>query len=178
MKPIQATFAVALCTAATAATIGFAGPAAAEPATCDPQALAVDVSRAQPGLGHRAVQLNFTLQPGAGACQLTGYPTVDAETAGAGSAPIHAAQTPGGYLASPIPVTVVTLAPGQSAHAMVEWVAAAGGQDKACQIYGDTPPDIILRVTPPGTPQTFDVPIKVGRNEGLCSLQVHPLTGG
>lgn len=178
MKPIQVTLAAVLCMAAAAVTIGVAGPAAAEPATCDPQALAVDVSRAQPGLGHRAVQLDFTLRPGAGACQLPGYPTVDAETAVAGSAPIHAAQTPGGYLASPVPVSVVTLAPGQSAHAMVEWVAAAGGQDKACQIYGDTPPDITLCVTPPGTSQTFDVPIRVGRNEGLCSLQVHPLTGG
>jgi len=25
--------------------------------------------------------------------------------------------------------------------------------------------------------QTFTVPISVGRNEGLCNLQIHPLTG-
>jgi Protein of unknown function (DUF4232) len=176
MKPIQTTLAAALCSAATAATIGFAGPASADPATCDPQALTVGSSRGQSGLGHRSMQLTFTLQPGAAACQLTGYPTVDALADSA--APIHAAQTPSGYLASATPVTTVTLTPGQGAHAIVEWVAAAGGQDKACQIYGDTPPDMTLRVTPPGSSQTFDVPIKAGRNEGLCNLLVHPLIAG
>jgi hypothetical protein len=36
--------------------------------------------------------------------------------------------------------------------------------------------DVTLRVTPPGMSQTFTVPISVGRNEGLCNLQIHPLT--
>jgi Protein of unknown function (DUF4232) len=81
---------------ATAATGAFTGPASADPQTgpCDPQALTVDAGQQQSGLGHRAVQLNFTLQDRTAACQLSGYPTVDAEVNGA--APIHAAQTPNG----------------------------------------------------------------------------------
>ncbi len=159
-----------------AVTIGVAGPAAADPevAPCDPQTLAVDASPAQPGLGHRGVQLNFTLQAGGGACQLSGYPTVDALVEGA--PPIHAEQTTHGYLGGATPDTTVTLEPGRGARAMVEWVAATGKQGPPCQIYGPSGADATLRVTPPGTSQTFSVPISVVRNEGLCWLQVHPVT--
>lgn len=94
-----------------------------------------------------------------------------------GAAPVHAKQTPGGYLGGTTPGTTVTLEPGHGAHAMVEWVAAAGGPDPTCAIYGPSGADVTLRVTPPGMSQTFTVPISVGRNEGLCNLQIHPLTG-
>jgi hypothetical protein len=57
---------------------------------------------------------------------------------------------------------------------MVEWFA---GGDPKCPTYGPTFTDVRLRVTPPGTSQTFTVPMSIGRNEGLCGLQVHPLTG-
>ncbi len=100
---------------------------------------------------------------------------MDAEPNVDGASPIHARQTPGGYLGGATPRVTVTLDPGHGANAMVEWVAAAGGQDPACQIYGPSGADIQLQVTPPGTSQTFTIPIKVGRNEGLCNLQVHPL---
>ncbi len=174
---MPATFAAAVWAAATAATVGLGGPAHADPATCDPGALTVASEAASPGLGHRAIYLNFTLQSGAGACQLSGYPTVDVDPNVDGAAPIHAKQTPSGYLGGATPDTTVTLEPGHGARAMVEWVAAAGGQDPACQIYGATPPDMTMRVTPPGTSQTFSLPLRVGRNEGLCNLQVHPLAG-
>jgi hypothetical protein len=121
-------------------------------------------------LGHRAVQLNFTLQPGVSSCQLSGYPAVDAE----GASLVHAEQTPSGYLGgAPLDVTV-TLGPGHEAHALLEWAAAG---DPTCPIYGPMDNDVRLRVTPPGASQTFTVPISIGRNEGLCGLQVHPLTG-
>jgi hypothetical protein len=178
MKTFHATCAAAVCLAAAATTIAAAGPAAADPAACDPHALAVGVETAQPGLGHRAVQLTFALQPGAAACQLSGYPAVTAEPRLPGAAPIQAQQTPGGYLGGATPGAVVTLYPGQGARAMVEWVAGAGGRDQSCQVYGSGPNDVTLHVTPPGTAQSFDVPISVGRNEGLCMLQVHPVAGG
>jgi hypothetical protein len=178
MKATQATLAVAAWMAATAATIGFAGPASSDPGAgpCDPQGLTVAASWASPGLGHRAVELDFTLQSGAGSCQLSGYPTVDAEPNVEGASPIHAKKTPTGYLGAPVPGGTVTLGPGHGARAMVEWVASATMQDPACQIYGSAGADITLRVTPPGTSQAFTVPISVGRDEGLCGLQVHPLT--
>jgi hypothetical protein len=91
------------------------------------------------------VQLNDTCNP-----------TVDAEVNVDGAAP----------------GTTVTLEPGHGAHAMVEWVAAAGGPDPTCAIYGPSGADVTLRVTPPGMSQTFTVPISVGRNEGLCNQQI------
>ena len=78
---MRATLAVAVWMAATAAGFGCPVPASADPpvGSCDPQQLTVAAGRLDSGLGHRAVWLNFTLQPGAGSCQLSGYPTVDAE---------------------------------------------------------------------------------------------------
>ncbi|MDT5347444.1 MAG: hypothetical protein QOH91_731 [Mycobacterium sp.] len=174
MKTVQATVAAAVWTAAVTMTVAFAGPVHADPeiGPCDIQQLAVAASSSQPGMGHRAVQLNFTLQPDITPCQLSGYPTVDAEVLAPGAAPVHAEQTPNGYLGGATPGTTVTLAPGHGAHAMVEWVAAG---NSTCAIYGPDSTDIRLRVIPPGMWQTFDVPISVGRNEGLCNLQVHPL---
>jgi uncharacterized protein DUF4232 len=178
MQTMQATLAAAVWFAATAATIGFAGPASADPpvGSCDPGALTVAAGSSSAGLGHRAVQLNFTLQPGAGSCQMSGYPTVDAEVDVEGATPIHAKQTLTGYLGAPVPGGTVTLEPGHGAQSMLEWVAFAGGQDPACQIYGPTDADARLHVTAPGMSQAFTVPISIGRNEGLCNLQVHPLT--
>ena len=181
MKTMQAILAAAVWMAATAATIGFAGPAPADPAVgpCDPGALTVAAGWAQPGLGHRAVQLNFTLQPGATSCQLSGYPTVDAfvETGAdaEGASPVHAEQTPGGYLGGAVPGATVTLEPGHGAHAMLEWIASAPVPD--CSTYEGPRTNVRLRVIPPGMSQTFTVPISIGRNEGLCRLQVHSLTG-
>ena len=182
MTAVQATLATAVWIAATAAMIGFAGPASADPAVgpCDPQALTVAQGQSSAGLGHRAVLLNFVLPSGAGPCQLSGYPTVDAfvetEVDVEGASPIHAKRTPTGYLGAPVPGGTVTLEPGHGAHAMVEWVAFGTQQDPRCQIYGASGADVRLHVTPPGMSQTFTVPISVGREEGLCGLQVHPLT--
>jgi hypothetical protein len=174
MKITQVALAAAVWLAATAATMGSAGPAHADPdvVLCDLQQLAVAASPSQPGLGHRAVQLNFTLLPGVSPCQMSGYPAVSAEVAGA--APVNAEQTPGGYLGSAKPGTTVALEPGRGAHAMVEWTAAG---DSTCAIYGPTSTDGRLVVTPPDIWQNFDVPFSVGRNEGQCNLQVHPVTG-
>jgi Protein of unknown function (DUF4232) len=177
MKTPQATLCATALMATLMATIGPPASAHADPAIggCAPEALAVATEAAQPGLGHRAVQLVFTLQPGAAACQLSGYPTVDAQPQVEGAAPVHAKQTPGGYLGGAKPDTSVTLEPGRGARAMVEWVAGSPGM--GCAIYGAPSTDVQLAVTPPGTTQAFTVPISVGRNEGLCMFQVHPVTG-
>ncbi|MGB9302217.1 MAG: DUF4232 domain-containing protein [Mycobacterium sp.] len=170
MTAVHAALAAAMCMSAV--PIGFAARASADE-PCDPGALAVTKSPLQPGMGHRAVQLDFTLQ--SGACQLTGYPTVDAEPQVEGAAPIHAAQTPSGYLGGAVAGGTVTLTPGHGAHAMLEWIGSAPVPD--CSTYARPSTDVSLSVTPPGMSQTFTVPIAVGRNEGLCRLQVHPLTG-
>jgi hypothetical protein len=176
MKMMQATLAAAVWVTAAAAAMGCAAPADADPpvGSCDPQQLTVSAGRMQSGLGHRAVQLNFTLQPGAGSCQLSGYPTVEAEVLADGAAPIRAEQTPSGYMAAPVPVATVTLDPDHDAHATLEWVGNVPLPD--CSTYAGPRTDARLHVTPPGMSQPFTVPISIGRNEGLCRLQVHPLT--
>jgi Protein of unknown function (DUF4232) len=180
MKKVQATLAATVWAAAAVAAVGCPAPAHADPPVggCDPEALTVTAGRMQSGLGHRAIQLNFALQPGAGSCQLSGYPTVDAfvETGvlADGAAPIHAEQTPSGYMAAPVPVTTVTLDPDHDAHATLEWVGNFPRPD--CSTYPGPRTDARLQVTPPGMSQTLTVPISIGRNEGLCGLEVHPLT--
>src|SRR5262249_51892448 len=135
----------AMWMAATAATIGFAAPAHADPpidapvGPCDGREIAVAGAWSQPGLGHRGVQLNFTLQPGASSCQLSGYPAVDAEVEAEGASPVHAKQTPSGYLGGARPGVTVTLEPGHDAHALVEWFA---GGDPTCSTYGPTYTDV------------------------------------
>jgi len=177
---MQATLAVPVWAAATAAAVGCPAPAHADQplGPCDPGALTVTAGRMQSGLGHRAVQLNFTLQPGAGSCQLSGYPAVDAfvetEVLADGAAPIHAEQTPSGYMATGVPVTTITLDPDHNAHATLEWVGGVPRPD--CSTYAGPRTDARLQVTPPEMSQTFTVPISIGRNEGLCYLQIHPLT--
>ncbi len=125
---MQATLAPAVWVAAAVAAVGCPAPADADPpdGSCDPQQLTVSANGRQSGLGHRSVWLNFTLQPGVGSCQLSGYPTVDAfvetRVLADGGAPIQAKQTPSGYMAAPVPETTVTLDPDHGAHAILEWV--------------------------------------------------------
>jgi hypothetical protein len=167
MKAILA----ALATATSMTAIVFAAPASAA-GQCGPGALTVTSSPLQPGLGHRAVRLDFALQ--SGSCRLSGYPTVDAEAQVEGADPVHAEQTPRGYLGGAVPGTTVTITPGHGAYAMLEWIGSAPVPD--CSTYPGPRTAINLRVTPPGMSQTYTVPITVGRNEGVCRLEVHPLT--
>jgi hypothetical protein len=128
MKSMQATLAATVWGAAAVAAVGCPAPAYADPPVggCDPEALTVTAGRMQSGLGHRAIQLNFTLDPN------------------------------------------------HDAHATLEWVGNVPRPD--CSTYEGPRTDARLQVTPPGMSQTLTVPISIGRNEGLCDLEVHPLT--
>ncbi|OBF80071.1 hypothetical protein A5791_09205 [Mycobacterium sp. 852002-51163_SCH5372311] len=176
MRTTQAFLAAAVWLTVTATALGPAGAAHADPeiAPCDIQQLSVAAAPQQAGVGHRAVQLNFTVQPDVSACQLSGYPAVVALVP-AGTQ-IQAKPTPQGYLGGGTPGTTATLVPGHGAHAMVEWVATGTPQDPDCRTYGSAPISVPLQVIPPGTWQTFDIPVSIGPNEGLCNLQVHLLT--
>jgi Protein of unknown function (DUF4232) len=176
MRTTQAISVAAVWLAVTATTLSSPGAAQADPeiAPCDIQQLSVAAGPQQAGLGHRAFQLNFTAQPDVSACQLSGYPAVVALVPTGPQ--IQAKSTPQGYLGGGTPGTTATLVPGHGAHAMVEWVATGTPQDPDCPTYGSAPIAIPLRVIPPGSWQTFDIPVSIGPNEGLCNLQVHPVT--
>ncbi|OBA84003.1 hypothetical protein A9W99_06320 [Mycobacterium sp. 1164966.3] len=176
MRTTLATWTAAVWLTATATTMGSVGAAHADPeiAPCDIQQLSVAAGPQQAGVGHRSIQLNFTAQPEVSACQLSGYPAVVALVPT--GTQIQAKPTPQGYLGGATPGATATLVPGHGAHAMVEWVATGTSQDPDCRTYGSAPTSIPLQVIPPGTWQTFDIPVSIGPNEGLCDLQVHPLT--
>lgn len=176
MKAVQTVVAATMWLATVGATTGVAAHASADPVgPCGPQQLTVTSGHVQAGLGHRGVQIDFTLAVGAAACELSGYPIVDAivDAGVDGAAPVHAEQTPHGYLGGATPGVAVTLEGSHGAHAMVEWAASGTG----CTIYGPSPTDVRLQVTAPATAQAFTLPLSVGRNEGLCNFQVHPLVG-
>jgi hypothetical protein len=176
LRTLKTTVAAAVWMAATATTIGFAAPAHADPTVnppvgpCDGHEIAVAAGWAQPGLGHRAVQLNFTLQSGASPCQLSGYPAVDAEVDVEGAALVHAEQTPSGYLGGAVPGATVTLGPGHDAHAMLEWVASPTLRDPTCPTY-PTHTDVRLHVTPPGTSQTLPSRYRSGETSASAACR-------
>jgi hypothetical protein len=177
MRTTQATLAATVWLAAAATAPGCAATAQADPeiAPCDLQQVSVAGGPQQAGAGHRGIQLNFTLQPDVSACVMSGYPAVVALVPTGPQ--IQARPTPQGYLGGGKPGATATLQPGHGAHAMVEWDASSTQQNPDCPTYGSTPSAIRLQVIPPGTWQTFDIPVSIGPNEGLCDLQVHPLTG-
>lgn len=117
-------------------------------------------------MGHRALTLMFTLAGGAQPCTLTGYAWVDS---GAGGPPIHAQQTPRGYMGGlpgdvDVPPSVLLSITAQG-QAIVEGVAVDGSGDP-CPTYTD------LRVNPPNTEIVLTVPATIE----ACELQVHPVT--
>jgi hypothetical protein len=121
------------------------------------------------GSGHRSVVLLFTNTTGQ-PCRLTGYPGVagmdtrDAQVA-------QAQRTPKGYLgglASGRP-PVVTLAPGQSASALVEALAFNASDGSACTPFAG------LLVTAPDDTVSTRLP---WGNDGCSDLQVHPVVAG
>lgn len=119
-------------------------------------------------VGHRALNLIFTLDGGAGPCTLTGYPAVES---GAGGPQIYAEPTLRGYMgglpaAIDVPPTV-TLSLSQQAQAMVEGLTV-DGSGNLCPTYTE------LRVNPPDIVTVFAVPVTIE----ACRLQVHPLTAG
>jgi Protein of unknown function (DUF4232) len=169
MKAMRASCVAAVWVAAAAAGMGSAGAAPGDPEIppCDIQQLAVTGGPMQAGAGHRAIPLHFTLLPDISPCGMRDYPTVDALVPGGG--PIIAKATPSGYLGGAEPFKTLILEPARGAHALVEWDASG------CATYGSAPAEVHLRVIPPGTWQTFDIPVTIGPNEGICNLQVHPL---
>lgn len=126
-------------------------------------------------LGHGGFELRFHNHSRA-TCTMTGYPGVAALTV-AGQQAVQAHRTLRGYQGGlPSGMTVpptVTLAPGQTSYARVEWIENPVNSETSCPSY----PAIL--VTPPNT--TVSTRLKVSGASGngiyLCaSLEVHPVT--
>jgi Protein of unknown function (DUF4232) len=121
------------------------GPAAS--AACTSAQLKITLTHTGALAGQAGGYLSFT-NDGTTTCQLTGWPTVVAQTA-AGSATTlkraHSTMFGAWQVATPLPV--VTLRPGGSAYAVVVSDDEPAGTSTNCPA-----PYVRLRVSPPGSP--------------------------
>jgi hypothetical protein len=120
------------------------GPAAG--AACTTAQLKITLTHTGALAGQAGGYLSFT-NDGTTTCQMTGWPTVVAQTA-AGSAITlkHAQSTMFGAWQTPSPLPVVKLQPGGSAYAVV-----AADDEPAGTSAGCPAPFVRLRVSPPGS---------------------------
>jgi Protein of unknown function (DUF4232) len=120
------------------------GPAAG--AACTSAQLKITLTHTGALAGQAGGYLSFT-NDGTATCQLTGWPTVVAQTA-AGSATTlkHAHSTMFGAWQEASPLPVVTLRPGGSAYAVVVSDDQPAGTSANCPA-----PYVRLRVSPPGS---------------------------
>lgn len=175
----SATIAAATLLGAAATADAVTTPAAtttARPASipaCGNAGLHTTLRSAGAAMMHEGYVLVFT-NVGKNTCGLYGYPGAAVEYRS--STLLNATRTLDGYigdgrnLASP---PHVTLAPGASASAVLEWVGNAGEHCYANRTG-------TLHVTPPNTTATVALgsPLTVGQN-GICAgFDIHPVVAG
>jgi hypothetical protein len=166
---------VAAIVPAEAAVVGPIGPISGYPPVraavggCGDTGIAVSLIHEGVAGGNVGVDIEFTNTTTATTCTLSGYPTAEFGTDNGIS--LWASQTLNGYIGGVFTATppTVTLAPGQSASAIVEWSDMPPS--------GQTCPTVStgLQITPPGNSVTT-VLNNVG---GPCQgFQVHPVVPG
>lgn len=139
---------------------------------CTGSAIQVAVKSAGAAMNHFGDVLIFTNRGGS-ACTLRGYPGV-AVVKGSTTL-LNATRTLTGYMAADPGTSsppLVTLAPGKSASAMVEWAGNAG---EACYPNATG----TLEATPPNTRSTSSFGTLTLGDNGICAgFEVHPVTSG
>ncbi|HWG28547.1 DUF4232 domain-containing protein [Actinospica sp.] len=140
-------------------------------AGCTGSQLSLKINQGSSGMGHTGSVLVFT-NTGSTACTLYGYPGADVTENGSYnfSPRMNATRVSGGTA-----VKTVTLAPGSSASAMLEWSVnpTGGGTANAANCPGMD--GGYLEVTPPNTKDT----IKSDPPVDMCTdLQVFPVVAG
>lgn len=153
--------------ACTGQAAGSGSPSGAP--SCTGGQLTLSTSAKTGAGGHGGYELYFN-NSSAAPCTLTGYPSVAALTDG-GQQSAHATETPRGYLGGLPPgdsaIPVVTLQPGQSAAAGLEWIENPQNGETTCPDYHR------ILVTPPNT--TNSVPLAVPQLFLCAYLEVHPV---
>ena len=140
-------------------------------ALCTGPNVGVSGTMASAAAGHQGVVLLF-VNHGATNCVLYGYPGVAGLDAG-GAQAVQAQRTLTGMMGGLAPgVTTlprITLAPGQTASAVVEGTDVPSGTETSCPTYPS------LLVTAPNTKVSVTVPQSL---PGCSGLQVHPVVPG
>jgi hypothetical protein len=138
--------------------------------------VSVKLGGSDAGLTHRSLVLLFT-NSGSSTCTLTGYPGATVTNNGQYNfAPyVNAQRSLTGYMAGTSTVTTVSLAPGATASAILEWDGAPtdGSEANAANCPGMA--GGYLEITPPNTTvaSKFDPPTD------MCTdIQIHPVVSG
>jgi hypothetical protein len=158
---------------ASAATATPAAHAAAAVQACGNSSLSTSLRSADAATMHEGEVLVFT-NVGKQTCVVSGYPGASIEHKSATL--INAARTLNGFMGDGQNLTgvpQVTLKPGASGSAVVEWVENAGQKCYANRVG-------TLFVTPPNTTATVAVgsSLTIGQN-GICSgFEIHPVVAG
>jgi hypothetical protein len=140
-------------------------------ALCAGPSVGVSGKMASAAAGHQGVVLLF-VNNGSTSCVLYGYPGAAGLNAG-GAQVVQAQRTLTGMMGGLAPgVTAlprITLAPGQTASAVVEGTDVPSGTETSCPTYPS------LLVTAPNAKGSVTIPLSL---PGCSGLQVHPVVPG
>ncbi|MFI6169649.1 DUF4232 domain-containing protein [Nocardia sp. NPDC051052] len=160
------------CTSSPAATDEPPSVGSKQVSPCAAGQLVLSATEVSPGATHRGVRITIGLTNGTPACELSGYPEIEADQ---GGPVIRADHTPRGYPGGlppdrdAPPVVIMTdssTPPSVSASAIVEGMAV-DANGNSCPTY------IRLRVTPPNASTAQPIAATIT----ACALEVHPLLG-
>ena len=133
---------------------------------CGDTAFTTSASNQQGAAGHGSLDLVFVNRLPQ-ACTIVGYPGVDAVNA-SGGVLAHAKRTLNGYSGGAKAIKTLTVQPGQTVSARVEWLNFDPTTAGACTFSK------MIEVTPANTTNTAELPAQVS----VCGLQVHPTVAG
>jgi hypothetical protein len=134
--------------------------------TCSDASFDVSAANQEGATGHSRIVLLFrnrSTQP----CTVHGYPGVDAVTS-SGAILAHATRTLNGFGGGAHTVATLTVAPGATVSAVLEWLNFNPATSGSCATSA------AIDVTPANTAHTVRLPVQVT----VCSLQVHPTVAG
>lgn len=162
-------------TAASGSNTGSAASAHAASggtAACTGSEIKVTAGQSSAGMSHDALPLVFT-NVGSQSCTMQGYP--GAAIMSGSTTVLNSTRSLNGYVGDERQLSSapqVTLAPGATASAMLEWVVDAG---ETCYPSGSGK----LEVTPPNTTATTSLISLTAGSSGVCaSFEIHPVVSG
>jgi hypothetical protein len=154
------------------ATSGSVGNAQAGSASCGGSVISVSAGNGGAATGHHGLPLVFK-NTGSRTCTLQGYP--GAAIMNGSATVLNATRTLNGFIGDERQLSsapLITLAPGASASAMLEWVVDNG---EKCAPNGTG----TLEVTPPNTTATTKLGSLTAGTQGVCAdFEIHPLVSG
>jgi hypothetical protein len=142
------------------------GPLRSVVKPCGESAFAVSAADPEGATGHSSIVLEFKNRLPQ-TCTIGGYPGLDAMTA-SGAILAHAARTLNGFTGGAHSLATLTVAPGKTVSARVEWMNFNPKTSGPCATSAS------IEVTPANTSDTAPLSVKVT----VCGLQVHPTVAG